>query len=113
MNTTKYLPSIVSLILIVLIFGCQKTKTQDARSLSESERSPQKFVPYYPDKQPSHTFRNHVEETAWQKHFDKLSPKEGMDAPDFELSDIAGKQTFKLSEYAGKQPVALIFGSFT
>ena len=30
------------------------------------------------------------QEIAWQKHFDKLSPKQGMAAPDFELSDILG-----------------------
>ena len=112
---TKWLPVAGLALLLVAWLGCAKKqeKIPDARSLSEEERTSKKFVPYYPAKSPSHTFRNHVEELAWQSHYDKQSPKVGMKAPDFELSDVAGKETFKLSEFAGKQPVALVFGSFT
>ena len=103
----------VLLFLTALSFsGCQPDKPKDARAIAEAERSP-KFVPYFPEKQPSHTFRNHVEETAWQKHYDKLAPKKGTEAPEIELQDISGTKTFRLSDFRNKQPVALIFGSFT
>jgi len=115
MNTKQSFLSIFSVVLIFALLGCQKKqeKILDARALSKEERASGNFVPYYPAKQPSHTFRNHIEEMAWQVHFDKLSPKLGMDAPDFELFDASGKESFKLSSFEGKKPVALIFGSFT
>jgi peroxiredoxin len=49
----------------------------------------------------------------WQREFDAKAPKEGDDAPDFELSDAQGKSRIQLSSFRGKKPVALIFGSYT
>jgi len=50
---------------------------------------------------------------AWQKRYDLLAPKEGDEAPDFELCDVNGENPVRLSDFRGKKPVALIFGSFT
>ncbi|MAG58665.1 MAG: hypothetical protein CMJ83_20440 [Planctomycetes bacterium] len=42
------------------------------------------------------------------------APKEGADAPDFNLKVLkTKKKKIKLSSYEGKKPVALIFGSYT
>jgi hypothetical protein len=46
-----------------------------------------------------------------ERHSDKL--KVGDAAPDFNLSDPAGKNATKLSSFEGKKPVVLIFGSCT
>ena len=50
---------------------------------------------------------------AWRKQFNPLAPKEGDEAPDFELCDVDGKNPVRLSDFRGKKPVALVFGSFT
>jgi hypothetical protein len=50
---------------------------------------------------------------VWQKQYDVHAPKPGDMAPDFELRDIAGKNSIRLSGLWGKKPLALIFGSFT
>ncbi len=50
---------------------------------------------------------------AWQNQHEPKSPKAGDVAPDFELSDIDGKNPVRLSDFRGKKPVALVFGSFT
>ncbi len=39
--------------------------------------------------------------------------KQGDVAPDFTLTDLAGKKKVMLSSFQGKQPVVLIFGSYT
>ena len=56
-------------------------------------------------------YRN--KEAVWQKKDNALAPKEGDEAPDFELFDASGKQRVRLSEFRGQKPVALVFGSFT
>ena len=50
---------------------------------------------------------------AWHKQYNPLAPKEGDEAPDFELSDVNGENPVRLSDFRGKKPVALVFGSFT
>ena len=59
------------------------------------------------------TIQNRREATAWQQHFDDAAPQVGDPAPDFELSDVNGKNTVALSQFRKKKPVALIFGSYT
>ena len=49
----------------------------------------------------------------WQKKYDRLAPKVGDVAPDFELRDVNGDNPVHLSDYRGTIPVALIFGSYT
>lgn len=44
--------------------------------------------------------------------FDTTFPKVGDQAPDFTLTDSAGKQ-LKLSEATARGPVVLVWGSFT
>jgi peroxiredoxin len=53
------------------------------------------------------------EQRSWQQEYDARAPREGDLAPDFELSDINGKNPVCLSDFNGKVPVALIFGSYT
>lgn len=48
---------------------------------------------------------------AWQAEHEP--PRPGDQAPDFELSDVAGKSSVRLSGFRGGRPVALVFGSFT
>jgi hypothetical protein len=48
-----------------------------------------------------------------QVGLNKLAPKAGDLAPDFNLSDISGTESITLSDFRGEKPVALIFGSFT
>ncbi|MBV7338338.1 hypothetical protein KFU94_60950 [Chloroflexi bacterium TSY] len=50
---------------------------------------------------------------AWMEQHKPLTPKVGDLAPDFELFDVAGKDSIRLSSLQGKTPVALVFGSFT
>ena len=50
---------------------------------------------------------------AWHKKYGPLAPKEGDEAPDFELYDVNGENPVRLSDFRGKMPVALVFGSFT
>ena len=50
---------------------------------------------------------------AWQEKYDRLAPKPGDLAPDFELKDVNGENPVRFSDFQGKKPVALIFGSFT
>ena len=50
---------------------------------------------------------------AWQKEHERLAPKEGDLAPDFELADVNGENAVRLSDFRGQKAVALIFGSFT
>jgi hypothetical protein len=50
---------------------------------------------------------------TWQKKYERLTPKEGDLAPDFELSDVNGENTVRPSDFRGQKSVALIFGSFT
>ena len=52
-------------------------------------------------------------ESAWQKKYNPLAPKEGDTAPDFNLLDADGQNRVRLSDFQGKNPVALVFGSFT
>jgi peroxiredoxin len=59
------------------------------------------------------SIRYRREHRNWQKKYDKLAPKVGDVAPDFELRNANGDNPVRLSNYAGKKPVALIFGSFT
>jgi hypothetical protein len=59
------------------------------------------------------TIKDRQEASAWQKEFDKLAPKVGDAAPDFELRDIRRENPIRLSDFQGQKPVALIFGSFT
>ncbi|OQY43072.1 MAG: hypothetical protein B6242_15475 [Anaerolineaceae bacterium 4572_78] len=58
-------------------------------------------------------FTYYKEYKTWQKKYDPMAPKEGDEAPDFELHDINGENPIHLSDFRGKKPVALIFGSFT
>ena len=51
--------------------------------------------------------------TAWQKRYDADAPRVGDIAPDFELQDTDGNETYKLSDFRDRRPVALVFGSFT
>ena len=83
------------------------TATQDVRSRPDALSS------YDPAAEPNKRLMDDEEQLAWQSYFNRLSPKAGQIAPDFELKDTRGKETFRLSDYRGKQPVALIFGSFT
>jgi len=53
------------------------------------------------------------EELHWQLDADRLSPKVGDLAPDFELQDPEGVTRVRLSDFRGKRPVALVFGSYT
>lgn len=46
-----------------------------------------------------------------ERHPDSLAV--GQAAPDFALTDPAGKNEFKLSTFRGKRPVVLVFGSLT
>ena len=44
------------------------------------------------------------------------APKEGAEAPDFELfnlEDAKQEKPVKLSDFEGKKPVVLVFGSYT
>ena len=59
------------------------------------------------------TIKNRSQATAWQKKYDKLAPKLGDLAPDFELYDSHGQNPVRLSDFRGVKPIALIFGSFT
>ena len=59
------------------------------------------------------TLKNRHEASKWQQKYDRLAPKVGDLAPDFELFDIHGEQFVRLSDFREKKPVALIFGSFT
>ena len=52
-------------------------------------------------------------ESAWQKKYNPLAPKEGAVAPDFDLADADGQERVRLSDFNAKKPVALVFGSFT
>ena len=52
-------------------------------------------------------------EVAWQKKYDRLAPKKGDLAPDFELFDTEGENSVRLSDHTGEIPVALVFGSYT
>ena len=61
----------------------------------------------------SETIKNRRQGKAWQKRYDKVAPKVGDIAPDFELRDVAGQNPVRLSEFRGERPVGLIFGSFT
>jgi hypothetical protein len=58
-------------------------------------------------------FRSMREQRSWQQEYDARAPREGDLAPDFELSDINGKNPVRLSDFKGRVPVALIFGSYT
>ena len=53
------------------------------------------------------------EELDWQLSLDPKSPKVGDIAPDFELQDPEGNVHVRLSDFRGKRPVALVFGSYT
>ena len=66
-----------------------------------------------PENRGSPTFDTMQEEFGWQEYYDQFSPKEGTEAPDFELFDVKGEQSVRLSDFRGKKPVALVFGSFT
>jgi hypothetical protein len=55
-------------------------------------------------------FRNSI---AWHKRYGPLAPKEGDEAPDFELRDSSGENPVRLSDFRDRKPVALVFGSFT
>jgi peroxiredoxin len=59
------------------------------------------------------TISDRSEATAWQKRHEPGSPKVGETAPDFELSDVDGKNPVRLSSFRGERPVALVFGSYT
>ena len=61
----------------------------------------------------SKTFSNAAEATDWQKRHDSHAPKQGDQAPDFELRDAHGRNPARLSQLWNAQPVALVFGSFT
>ena len=61
----------------------------------------------------SKTFLNAAEATDWQKRHDPHAPKQGDQAPDFELRDGHGRNPARLSQLWNAQPVALVFGSFT
>ena len=50
---------------------------------------------------------------TWQKKFNPIAPKEGGQAPDFELCDVNGEYPIRLSQFFDEKPVALVFGSFT
>jgi hypothetical protein len=50
---------------------------------------------------------------GWQKKNNPNTPKVGEMAPDFELTDVTGKHTFRLSDFREKKRVVLLFGSFT
>ena len=54
-----------------------------------------------------------AKEMAIQKAHNRLAPKHGDIATDFELYDINGENPVRLSDFRGKKPVALVFGSFT
>ncbi len=56
-------------------------------------------------------YRN--QEVSWQLESDRLSPKVGDLAPDFQLLDTIGTQSVRLSDFRNKKPVILIFGSHT
>jgi peroxiredoxin len=59
------------------------------------------------------TIAQRMEYRAWQKRYDPFAPKEGDEAPDFELRDTSGEHPVRLSDFRRKKPVALVFGSFT
>ncbi len=59
------------------------------------------------------TIKDRGEGRNWQKRYDKMAPRVGDPAPDFELLDVDGTNKVKLSDFRGEMPVALIFGSFT
>lgn len=59
------------------------------------------------------TWRHRKQEAIWQEQYDRLAPKVGDQAPDFELVDATGDHRVRLSDFRGRAPVALIFGSFT
>jgi hypothetical protein len=59
------------------------------------------------------SWRHRRQESVWQARYDRLAPKVGDQAPDFELVDAAGERLVRLSDFGGRAPVALIFGSFT
>lgn len=48
-----------------------------------------------------------------QRDLDRLAPKAGELAPDFQLSDVTGETSVRLSDFCGQKPVALVFGSYT
>jgi hypothetical protein len=61
----------------------------------------------------SKTLQNQAEAHAWQERHDPHAPKQGDQAPDFELRDAQGRNPTRLSQLLSAQPVALVFGSFT
>lgn len=54
-----------------------------------------------------------TEVQGWQKTNNPNVPQVGELAPDFELTDVHGKETVRLSDFRGNRPVVLLFGSFT
>ena len=72
-----------------------------------------RYAPWDPDNIETRTFQTMEQQYAWQDYYDPLSPREGTEAPDFELSDISGDKSIRLSDFRGDKPVALVFGSFT
>lgn len=59
------------------------------------------------------TIKTRDEAMAWHQRHDRLAPKEGDEAPDFELCEVSGENPVRLSDFRGQCPVALVFGSFT
>jgi len=59
------------------------------------------------------TIRNVRDARAWQKEYGADAPRQGAEAPGFELRDSNGENPVRLSQFRGDRPVALVFGSFT
>jgi uncharacterized protein YjeT (DUF2065 family) len=52
-------------------------------------------------------------ETTWQKQQNRIVPKIGERATDFEVTSYDNTHTIRLSDFRGEKPVALLFGSYT
>lgn len=97
-------------VLLSVVYWLPEPRTRFSSDANNGQEPAEK---YDPSTAAAHTFRNSEEELEWQKYFDKFAPKKGDAAPDFELSDVDGKNPVRLSDFRGKQPVALIFGSLS
>jgi hypothetical protein len=87
-------------------------KANSQKNLAQEIVKSKQQVSYDPA-DPAQIFRNEVQQITWQIFYDAQAPKKGDMAPEIELADQNGQNTFRLSDYREKLPVALVFGSLT
>lgn len=103
-------------IVLVLSAGVVAYQWEEWRVIlgwQENLTNAHPYPEWDPDNIETRTFQTMEQQYAWWDYYDPLSPREGTEAPEFELLDIKGEKSVKLSEFRGDKPVALVFGSFT